>query len=180
MRVKIFDTTLRDGEQGIGCKMSIEQKKQALLKLDTLNLDYIEVGLPAASGEDARWIKAVLKMKLKTPICLFSRMHSRDIKNLIKIIQDEKVIVQLLGLGSEGHLSKKMSLSLEEALLLLEENIIQLREAGVADIALILEDATRGSYKLLKAMVEKALQLNIKMITFADTVGRQFKSEVQR
>lgn len=171
-KVQIFDTTLRDGEQGIGNLMSIDQKKQILTHLDSLGLDVIELGFPAASQEDLRWFKTASHLSLKTKIAAFSRLQKADLACAVEAIKGfELAQIQLLGIGSEIHLKHKRQMTLEEGLAELAESIIFLKEQKVNDIAVIFEDSTRASKIFLKKMIDTAIAHGATTITLADTLG---------
>ena len=170
-KIKIFDTTLRDGEQGIGYAMNMLQKERILERLDDLQLDMIELGMPAASQEDFDWCNVALGKSLKTPVCLFSRLNRHDLNCIVKLAREHQFQVQLLGVGSEIHLEKKRHLTLKESLDELRNSIQFLYENGVTDISVIFEDATRGSYRLLTELTLLCVDMNISGITLADTLG---------
>lgn len=169
--IKVFDTTLRDGEQGVGCCMNLIQKENILRGLDQLNLDIIELGFPAASKEDAEWIKLALSKQLKTKVCVFTRLNRTDIDILLSVVKNKKVQVQLLGVGSEIHLEKKRKKTQDESLAELRNEIQYLKSNGINDISVIFEDSTRGSRHLLSLMVAVCVNEQVSAISIADTVG---------
>ena len=170
-RIKIFDTTLRDGEQGVGCCMSISKKERILEGLDELNLDIIELGFPAASKEDAEWIRLALSKNIKTKTCVFTRLNKPDIDILLSVAQGKNVQVQLLGVGSEIHLEKKRKITHDESFIELREAIQYLKQNGMNDISVIFEDSTRGSYNLLSQVTSICVDEKVSGISIADTVG---------
>lgn len=170
-RIKVFDTTLRDGEQGIGYAMNLLQKEHILEKLDHLGVDMIELGMPAASQEDFDWCKKALSRSLKTPVCLFSRLNHHDLSCILQLAREHKFHVQLLGVGSEIHLEKKRRLTAEQSLAELNNSIQYLQDHGVNDISVIFEDATRGSYRWLTELTLLCVDRKVGEITLADTLG---------
>lgn len=170
--IKVFDTTLRDGEQGIGNLMSIAQKTQIILCLDKLGLDIIELGFPAASEEDKAWFQQAAQLNLQTKVCGFSRLLMSDLQCTLEAMKDFKQCqIQLLAIGSEIHLEHKHKMTLEEAQANLAAAVTFLKNNRIEDIAIILEDSTRGSKALLKAMISTAIHHGVTTITLADTVG---------
>jgi 2-isopropylmalate synthase len=59
MKIKIFDTTIRDGEQAPGCSMNLSEKIEVAKRLETLGVDIIEAGFPVSSRADFEGIKAM-------------------------------------------------------------------------------------------------------------------------
>src|SRR5256886_12010060 len=77
--VRIFDTTLRDGEQAPGSAMSPEEKLRLGRQLDALGVDVIEAGFPAASDGDFRGVRAVAEEVRRPALAALARCHDRDI-----------------------------------------------------------------------------------------------------
>src|SRR3989442_10406204 len=77
--VRIFDTTLRDGEQAPGNAMTPEEKLRLARQLDALGVDVIEAGFPAASDGDFRGVRAVAEEVRRPAVAALARCHDRDI-----------------------------------------------------------------------------------------------------
>src|SRR3989442_3929677 len=77
--VRIFDTTLRDGEQAPGNAMTPEEKLRLARQLDVLGVDVIEAGFPAASDGDFRGVRAVAEEVRPPALAALARCHDRDI-----------------------------------------------------------------------------------------------------
>ena len=170
-RIRIFDTTLRDGEQGIGNLMGIDQKQQNLLDIDRLGVDKIELGFPAASSEDCRWIQLASTLSLKAKPVLFSRLKVTDVALTVDLAAlFQEVEIELLGVGSEWHVEKKRQITLSQAYQELKEAVI-LAQQSQKTVSVIFEDATRGSSYYLKKSVDIALAAGATTIALADTVG---------
>ena len=78
-KVRIFDTTLRDGEQTPGVSVTPEQKLRITIKLDELGVDAIEAGFPVVSDGEKKAIKIIVKQKLKSEVCVLARAMQADI-----------------------------------------------------------------------------------------------------
>src|SRR5690554_1338833 len=79
-RIRIFDTTLRDGEQAPGCSMTLREKLRVAKALAELKVDVIEAGFPAASPGDFEAVQAVAE-EIEGPIvCGLARCHPEDIE----------------------------------------------------------------------------------------------------
>ena len=72
-KVRIFDTTLRDGEQTPGVSITPEQKLNVAIKLADLGVDTIEAGFPVVSDGEKEGIKNIVKQKLDTEVCVLAR-----------------------------------------------------------------------------------------------------------
>ena len=79
-KVRIFDTTLRDGEQTPGVSVTPEQKFKIAIKLDEIGVDAIEVGFPIVSQGEMEAIKTITKQGLKAEICGLARTVQADIR----------------------------------------------------------------------------------------------------
>ena len=78
--VKIFDTTLRDGEQSPGCSMNLNEKIEVAKQLEALKVDIIEAGFAAASPGDAAAIAAIADTVRGATICSLARCREQDIE----------------------------------------------------------------------------------------------------
>ncbi len=178
-RLLILDTTLRDGEQGIGNVMTLTQKAGILEQLNRLPLDLIEIGFPASSEEDVKWARLAATMSMRAKPVVFARPIAADLEKTISATENfESIQYQLLGTGSEIHQELKRKLSLDRLMSELENAVVLLRSAGRNDISVILEDATRGSAALLKEVVTQVSSLGVRSITLADTVGYAVPGEI--
>jgi len=81
-QVKIFDTTLRDGEQAPGCSMTLREKLRVSRALAELNVDIIEAGFPAASPGDFDAVKAIADENRGPVICGLARCNPEDIEKV--------------------------------------------------------------------------------------------------
>ena len=81
-RIKIFDTTLRDGEQAPGCSMTLREKLRVAKALADLNVDIIEAGFPAASPGDFDSVKAIADENRGPVICGLARCNPDDIEKV--------------------------------------------------------------------------------------------------
>ncbi|MDH4049189.1 MAG: 2-isopropylmalate synthase, partial [Gammaproteobacteria bacterium] len=81
-RVKIFDTTLRDGEQAPGCSMTLREKLRVAKALADLRVDIIEAGFPAASPGDFDAVKAIADENRGPIICGLARCNPEDIEKV--------------------------------------------------------------------------------------------------
>src|SRR5271167_4473248 len=78
-RVRIFDTTLRDGEQSPGAAMTLEQKVEVAELLDAMGVDIIEAGFPISSGGDFEAVREISKIAKNAVVCGLARAGFKDI-----------------------------------------------------------------------------------------------------
>jgi len=172
--IKTFDTTLRDGEQGIGFLLDHRDKWQALNAVLSVEPDYIELGYPAASEMEYAFVaRAALETRRCTrsvPVA-FARLTSRDIDMAATCLQESGGMIQLLGVGSELHLTRKRRISEAVAHAELAEAIRRVKRYAGVQAAVIFEDASRAEPAFLKRQIAVALDAGAEMITYADTVG---------
>lgn len=171
-RIEVFDTTLRDGEQGIGNLMTIENKMEIANKLDFLGLDYIELGVPTESNYDHEWYYEAGKILKRTKPAVLVRPIEKDIEIALKQLRHfSNFQIQLLGIGSEIHLIHKRKISIDDAKKELNDSISFIKNNGVKNISVIFEDASRGLEDYLKIIIDAAISAGATSIVLADTVG---------
>ena len=89
-KIKIFDTTLRDGEQSPGCSMNIEEKIQVAKKLDEMKVDIIEAGFAASSERDFQAIKEISKIVKYSTVTSLARCNKKDIDMAYESVKEAK------------------------------------------------------------------------------------------
>lgn len=168
----MFDTTLRDGEQGIGNLMTLEMKSELLPLIDSLGVDIIELAFPAASKEDIAWCHHAATLKFNATPCVLARMNKSDIDLAIEACKYFRSFqIELIAVGSELHLRKKRRMSEQAVLEEQTKSIEYLKQCGVKNISVAFEDATRGSLEYLTKLVKAAVKSGATTICLADTVG---------
>ena len=85
--IRIFDTSLRDGEQAPGFAMKKEEKVLFARQLDTLGVDVIEAGFPITSSQDFEAVKAIAKTCNRAEVCALARCNEKDIECAIKSLE---------------------------------------------------------------------------------------------
>src|SRR5512139_1765571 len=83
-QIRIFDTTLRDGEQSPGVSLTFEDKIEIARQLSLLGVDSIEAGFPASSDGEKRVVNQIVRQKLGTEICALARANRKDIDAAIE------------------------------------------------------------------------------------------------
>jgi len=135
-RVKIYDTTLRDGTQGEGVAFSVEDKLLIARKLDELGVDYIEGGWPGSNVKDAGFFSRARSLKLThARLAAFgSTCHPRhradQDPNLRALIEAETPVVTVFGKSWDLHVKKALRISLDENVNLIGASIAYLKSVG--------------------------------------------------
>src|SRR3982751_2282134 len=120
-RIEIYDTTLRDGTQGEGFNLSLQDKLMIAQKLDELGVDYIEGGFPLSNPKDEQFFKDVRELKLKAKVSAFGMTRRRGITaeedvGLRSLLAAETPCVTLVGKTIPYQVEKVLGVSLEENL----------------------------------------------------------------
>ena len=110
--IKIFDTTLRDGEQSPGFSMNLREKLIMAKQLESLGVDVIEAGFAAASQEDFESVKQIGEICEKVEVCGLARCHEGDIEATIQALRKaQKPRVHVFIATSDIHLEYKLKIS---------------------------------------------------------------------
>ena len=167
MKVRIFDTTLRDGEQTPGVALSPDQKLNIAKKLDALGVDAIEAGFPVISEGERKGIKMITQAGLNAEICGLARTNKKDIDAAID--SGLKYIHTFIA-TSDIHLEHKLHLTRDQAL----EKAIEAVEYGKShglQVEFSAEDATRSDRDFLKKVFGEVAKAGADRIDIPDTVG---------
>jgi 2-isopropylmalate synthase len=169
--VKIFDTTLRDGEQSCGASMNREEKVRVAYKLAQLGVDIIEVGFPAASPGDFDSVRTIAA-EVKGPIiCGLARANRQDIDVCWEAVkQSPRCRIHVFLATSDIHLQHKLQISREEALEQIREGV-HYAASLCDDVQFSPEDASRTDPDFLCEAVRVAFQAGATTINIPDTVG---------
>ena len=111
--IRIFDTTLRDGEQTPGASLAPEEKFEIALKLDALGVDTIEAGFPIVSKGEFEAIKKIANEGLKTEICGLART---DVEDIDKAISCDVDCIHTFIATSNIHMKYKLKMNEDEVL----------------------------------------------------------------
>lgn len=135
-RVEIYDTTLRDGTQGEGFNLSLQDKIQIAIKLDDLGVDYIEGGFPVSNPKDEAFFRQIREVKLKhARVCAFGMTRRRGVKaeddtTLKALLEAQTPVVTIVGKTSDYHAKVVLNVSLEENLSMIFDSIKLMKSAG--------------------------------------------------
>ena len=182
-RVKILDTTLRDGEQTPNVALSADDKLTIAQALDELGVDIIEAGFPINSEGEAEAVKKIAGVGLQAEICALCRASKQDIDAAIGCDVDS---VHIFLATSKVHLEKKLKISKEEAVEKAVTAVQYAKEHGlIAEFSC--EDATRTELEFLHEVHGNIESAGVDRIDIPDTVGvmtppamMQFVSEIKK
>lgn len=139
-RIEIYDTTLRDGTQGEGFNLSLEDKLQIAVKLDELGVDFIEGGFPLSNPKDAGFFREIRSMKLsRARVSAFGMTRRKGIKaeddpGMKALLDAQTPVITIVGKSSEFHAVKVLGVTRDENLAMIGDTVRYLRSAGRAMI----------------------------------------------
>ncbi|MGX7589989.1 2-isopropylmalate synthase [Candidatus Karelsulcia muelleri] len=170
-QIRIFDTTLRDGEQVPGCKLNETEKILIAKNLELLGVDIIEAGFPISSPGDFKSVKEISKNISNTIICCLTRAKTKDIEIAAQALKYAKRPRIHTGIGtSESHIKNKFKSS-EEKILNIAYESVKYAKKYVEDIEFYAEDAGRTDNLFLAKVCEKVIKAGATVINLPDTTG---------
>ncbi|ANJ06022.1 LeuA family protein [Streptomyces parvulus] len=171
-RIRVFDATLRDGEQAPGNAMSPEQKLALALKLEEIGVDVVETGYPGSSPSDFKATQLIAQSLTRAGFATFNRCSREDIRLSMEAAGDDpRHQVQVCCTGSDIHLRHKRGITRAEGLREIDDSVRFARSLGAVDINLAVEDASRGEHDWIRALVGTAVEAGATAVTLADTTG---------
>ena len=165
--VRIFDTTLRDGEQTPGVSLTVDEKVRIAEALDQLGVDAIEAGFPATSEGEAEAIRRICSLGTKSDICALARANEKDID---LALETGVPYIHTFIATSEIHLKHKLKMNRDQVVQRAVEAITYAREHG-ARVEFSAEDATRTDLGYLLRVFKAAEEAGAERINVPDTVG---------
>jgi 2-isopropylmalate synthase len=169
--VRIFDTTLRDGEQSPGFSMKTGEKIRMARQLAALNVDVIEAGFPIASRGDLEAVRQVAKEIRTIPIAALARAKKDDVDAAIQALEaaaESRLHVFLA--TSDLHLRVKLNITREQALEAID-GMIRYGRQHVGEVEFSAEDAGRTDIDFLCEVCRVAVEAGATVLNLPDTVG---------
>ncbi|AEE22046.1 2-isopropylmalate synthase [Glaciecola sp. 4H-3-7+YE-5] len=170
-QVKIFDTTLRDGEQALAASLSMKEKLQIALALERLGVDIIEAGFPVSSPGDFQSVRSIAREVKNATVCGLSRALEKDIDACGEALNiAENFRIHTFIATSDIHVANKLRMSQDDVVNMAVKAI---KHAGryTDDIEFSCEDAGRTPIDYLCRMVESAISAGATTVNIPDTVG---------
>jgi 2-isopropylmalate synthase len=177
--VRIFDTTLRDGEQAPGFSLRVSEKLRLARQLDALGVDVIEAGFPIASPADAEAVHRISQEIRRPIVACLARCHRADLEKAAEAIKPaDKGRIHTFIATSDLHLKAKLRISREQCL---EAAVDAVRFARhhTFDVQFSAEDATRSDLDFLCRVVEAVVKAGANTINLPDTVGYATPDEIR-
>jgi len=170
-QIKIFDTTLRDGEQSPGYSMNLDEKLRMALQLERLQADVIEAGFPIASDGDFETVREIAKKISKSTVAGLCRTRKQDIDRAADALQyAAKPRIHTFIATSDIHMKHKLGLSRQEVL---DEAVraVEYAHGLCEEIEFSAEDASRSDPAFLFEVFEAVIDAGASIINVPDTVG---------
>jgi 2-isopropylmalate synthase len=175
--IRIFDTTMRDGEQSPGAAMTKEEKVELAGMLDTLGVDVIEAGFPISSTGDFEAVQAVAGVVKDAVVCGLSRAGAKDIDRCAEALKPaRRKRIHTFISTSPIHMKHKLQMEPHQVLDAIAASVAHARKY-TDDVEWSAEDATRTERDFLKRCVEAAIKAGATTINLPDTVGYSFPQE---
>ena len=169
--VKIFDTTLRDGEQVPGCKLNTSQKLVIANRLDKLGVDIIEAGFPVSSPGDFKSVVEISNIVENATVCGLTRAVKNDIEVAANALKTAKRPRIHTGIGtSDSHIEHKFKSS-REKIIEIGSQAVKYAKTFVEDVEFYAEDAGRTDNEFLAKVCEKMIESGATVLNIPDTTG---------
>ena len=187
-KVKLYDTTLRDGAQGEGISYSVMDKVRIAQELDKLGIHYIEGGWPGSNPKDMEFYLKMAKVRLKNSVLVAfgstrkAHTHANQDQNLKAILKSQAKIVAIFGKTWDLHIKDVLKTTLDENLQMIKDSLSFLASKGL----IVFYDAEHffDAYKANKEYSLKCLltaqEAGAKAIVLCDTNGGTLTSEISR
>ena len=170
-KIKIFDTTLRDGEQVPGCKLETKEKLKIAEKLDNLGVDIIEAGFPVSSPGDFKSVLEISKVVKNASVCGLTRAVKNDIDVAVDALKYAKKPRLHTGIGtSKSHILHKFN-STPEKILERAVEAVKYSKKFIEDVEFYAEDAGRTKNDFLALICEKVIDAGATVVNIPDTTG---------
>jgi len=178
-RIEIYDTTLRDGTQGEGFSLSLEDKLLIAESLDALGVDYIEGGYPLSNPKDSAFFSEVVKRGLTTSrVAAFGMTRRKDVKadadkGMAALLETEAPVVTIVGKTWYLHIRDVLRVSREENLAMIGDSIALMAREGRECIydAEHFFDGWQGDREYALACLTAAGEAGAQCLVLCDTNG---------
>src|SRR6202451_2313340 len=176
-RVKIFDTTLRDGEQSPGISLNKQEKLEIAHQLSRLGVDVIEAGFPITSPGDFESVEAIAREVEGPVICGLARTSKQDIDAAWNAVKDsERPRIHTFIATSDVHIERKLQTTREDVIGQVRAAVSQAR-GYTEDVEFSPEDGSRSDIEYMAEVIQVALEEGATTINVPDTVGYTMPGE---
>jgi len=177
-RIKIFDTTLRDGEQSPGCSMNLEEKIEIARQLELLKVDVIEAGFAVSSPGDFSSVAAIAKTVNDCTVASLARAVEKDIETAYEAVKHAAAPrIHTFIATSPVHMQYKLKMTPEEVL---ERAVasVSFAKRFLSDVEFSAEDAMRSDPAFLARVFEAVIAAGASVVNIPDTVGYVIPEEM--
>ncbi|MEG2361128.1 MAG: 2-isopropylmalate synthase [Christensenella sp.] len=176
--IKIFDTTLRDGEQSPGCSMNLGEKLEVARQLELLRVDVIEAGFAVSSAGDFKSVQGVADTIKNCAVASLCRAVKADIDASYNALKNAVApCIHIFLATSPLHMQYKLKMTEEQVLEHIRESVAYAKTL-VPDIEFSAEDASRTDLEFLSKVVKTAMEAGAVTINIPDTVGYALPQEM--
>jgi len=169
--IRIFDTTLRDGEQSPGCSMDLNEKLEVARLLEKLKVDVIEAGFAVASKGDFDSVKAIAAEVKDCSVASLARALEKDIDAAYGAVKaSAHPMIHTFIATSPIHMEYKLKMTPEQVVKHTEE-AVKYAVKYCSNVEFSCEDATRSDRNFLVSVIQAAIKAGAKVINIPDTVG---------
>lgn len=170
-QIKVFDTTLRDGEQSPGCSMNLQEKLEMAKQLERLGVDIIEAGFAIASPEDFESVRSIAETVKNCTIASLSRAVKGDIERAYDAVKvAAKPRIHTFIATSDIHMQYKLKMSPNEVIARTAE-MVSYAKSLCDDVEFSAEDASRSNREFLVKVLNTAIESGATVLNIPDTVG---------
>lgn len=175
--VRIFDTTLRDGEQSPGISLNLKEKLEIAEQLARLGVDVIEAGFPIASDGELEAVRAIAKEVRGPVVAALARVDARDIDAAAEAVAPAaRPRIHTFIATSEVHMTAKLRMMPDEVLAAAAAGVARARR-HVEDVEFSCEDATRSDPDFLARVYRATAEAGATTLNLPDTVGYSLPQE---
>lgn len=179
-QIKIFDTTLRDGEQSAGINLNVDEKLQVARQLARLNVDIIEAGFAVVSPGDFAGVQAVAREIKGVTVCSLARAVKGDIDRAWEGLKEaENPLIHTFIATSDIHMKYKLNKEPDQVAAMAVEAVKHARRL-CPNVEFSAEDATRSDWDFLCRIFGEVIKAGATIINVPDTVGYAIPSEFAR
>ena len=175
--VRIFDTTLRDGEQSPGATMNVAEKVRIAQQLEKLNVDKIEAGFPISSEGDFEAVRTIGRAIKRSTVVALARTNSQDIDRAWEALKGTpSPCIHVFISTSNIHLKYQLKKSKEEVIKIAAQSVARAKRY-TPNVEFSAMDATRSDIDFLAEVFQTAIRAGATTINIPDTVGYAIPSE---
>lgn len=176
-KIRIFDTTLRDGEQSPGCSMNLQEKIRMARQLENLGVDIIEAGFPIASDGDFLAVRTISETCETATVAALCRTTELDIARAAEALKKaKKSRIHTFVATSDIHLEYKLQKTRKQVLEM-TRNSVRLAKNHADEVEFSAEDATRSDVDFICEVFATAVEEGATILNVPDTVGYTLPAE---